>query len=240
MKNLIYQVLYVYSYPVLFGLSFVYFLVLYFVLAPVFNFLCQLMARQGVLKKIQDRPISKSQIHHELWHSFTSIIVFGFSLLPIAFLVRSDHITLAENTLFNTLWGLLALTLWNEVHFFLVHRLMHFRFFMRHIHYVHHRSGVPSVYSVYSFHWLEALLLSTVPLTLAPWLPLSPLSIFLYPIVSILLNYAGHCNYRFGGGQGNNWFQLGSRHNKHHSQGHGHFGFALPIFDKILKIFTRS
>jgi hypothetical protein len=50
---------------------------------------------------------------------------------------------------------------------------MHQKFMMKQIHYIHHKSNIPTVYSVFSFHWIEALLLSTVPITIIPLIPFS-------------------------------------------------------------------
>jgi Delta7-sterol 5-desaturase len=102
------------------------------------------------------------------------------------------------------------------------------------VHVVHHRSKVPTVFSVYSLHWFEALLLSSVPLTIAPFLPFAPLAIAIYPTVSILLNFAGHCNYRFGNGKGDSWKLFATEHNEHHRLGRKNYGFALNFFDKII------
>ena len=110
---------------------------------------------------------------------------------------------------------------------------MHFPFMMRKFHWVHHRTVVPTVYSVYSFHWLEAFLLSTVPLTIVPFIKFSPLAIAFYPLASILLNFSGHCNYRFGNGTGNKWQLFATKHNEHHSKGLKNYGFATFFLDLI-------
>lgn len=110
---------------------------------------------------------------------------------------------------------------------------MHQKWMMKNIHFIHHKSHVPTVYSVYSFHWFEALLLSTVPLTIVPFLPFAFVSVALYPLVSILINFSGHCNYRFGNGVGKSWKLFGTFHNEHHSKGRKNYGFALSVLDKL-------
>lgn len=216
-----------------------YFLILYFGLAPLFLRVCQYLQGRGMLRIIVDRAVPASQIRREQWHSLKSIVVFGLSALPVVYLIRNEMVVLLENTLLNVLVGVVLLTVWNEVHFFAVHRLMHLPFFMRRVHFVHHQSHVPTVYSVYSFHWLEAILLSTVPLTFIGWVPIAPLAIFLFPSVSVLLNYAGHCNYRFGSRAEDSWWLLGTRHNDHHARGRKNYGFALPWLDKLYAKFNR-
>jgi sterol desaturase/sphingolipid hydroxylase (fatty acid hydroxylase superfamily) len=116
------------------------------------------------------------------------------------------------------------------LHFFAVHWLMHRPLMMRKVHYIHHQSKVPTVYSIYSFHWIEAVLLSSVPLTILPFLPISFVAVALYPIASVLINYAGHCNYRFGSGHGPGLFKFGTNHNEHHFRNKKNFGFLFQYF----------
>ncbi|MEI7978346.1 MAG: sterol desaturase family protein [Bacteroidota bacterium] len=230
LNNLIYQ----YTYTTLFLMSFGYFIFIYFVIAPSFNGMCKLLARKKLLHKITLKEVTKKQLLFEIKHSFSSIIIFGISIIPIVFLIRQGTIHLLPNTVFNFVLGLLILNLWNEVHFFIIHRILHMPFFMSKVHYIHHQSKVPTVYSIFSFHWFEAILLSTVPLTIALFIPFSFLSIAFYPITSALINYAGHCNYRFGNGSGKSWLLFGTNHNEHHYKNKNNYGFLLNVFDKLI------
>ncbi|WP_339923914.1 sterol desaturase family protein [uncultured Cyclobacterium sp.] len=233
MEPFIEHVLYDYSYLTLFGLSFGYFLVLYFGVGSLFLAVCKYLESHNLLHKIRPEIVSRSQVIFEIKHSLKSIVVFGFSIIPVIYFVRLSIIELLPNTWLTVLLGLIALTLWNEVHFYLVHRLMHQKFMMKKVHCIHHKSHVPTVFSVYSFHWVEAFLLSTVPLTILPFMPFAILAVFIFPLISILLNFAGHCNYRFGNGTGNGWEHFGTYHNEHHSRGRKNYGFALNFLDKI-------
>jgi sterol desaturase/sphingolipid hydroxylase (fatty acid hydroxylase superfamily) len=217
----------------LYGLTFIYFFFLYFGIAPIFDKVCRWLNNRGVIDQIIKREATKRQKKMEKIHSLKSIFVFGFSVFPVLYLIRTNAITLLPDTVLNIVVGVLVLTIWNEVHFFVVHRIMHIPFFMKKVHKVHHKSIIPTVYSVYSFHWFEALLLSTVPITILPFLPFSPIAVFLYPLVSILLNYSGHCNYRFGKGKGANWKLFGTRHNAHHGTFKKSYGFASDVLDKL-------
>ena len=180
-----------------------------------------------------DVEVPKDQIVFEIKHSIKSIVVFGFSIIPVIYLIRVGVIELLPNTWFNVIIGIIILTLWNEVHFYVVHRTLHQNFMMKHVHFIHHKSRIPTVFSVYSFHWFEAFLLSTIPLTIVPFIPFSIVAVFIYPFVSILLNFAGHCNYRFGDGIGNSWKLFGTHHNEHHSRGRKNYGFSLNFLDKL-------
>lgn len=234
------NIIYNYSYFSLYGLTLLYFLVLYFAIAPLFLAVSKLLNKQGVLHKIINKKVKQKQQLIEMKHSFQSIVVFGFSILPIIYLIRIDKIMLLPNTFFNVVVGLVVLTIWNEIHFFMVHRIMHLPFFMKRVHYVHHQSRIPTVWSVFSFHWFEAFLLSTVPLTIMLFMPFSIMAVFLYPFASILLNYSGHCNYRFGDGYGNSWKLFGTFHNEHHSKGRANFGFASNMLDKFYQRYIKK
>jgi len=233
MHEYVENIIFKYSYTSLYVLTFLYFLVLYFVLAPVFLKTCTFLYRKKILNKIIDEKATKKQIHFEKLHSLKSIFVFGFSIFPIIYFIRIGIITLLPNTIINIVLGIVILTIWNEIHFFVVHRIMHLPFFMKNVHKAHHKSKITNVYSVYSFHWFEAFLLSTVPITIIPFIPFAPIAFFLYPFASILLNYAGHCNYRFGNGIGEGWKLLGTHHNDHHYKFKKNYGFASNLLDVI-------
>lgn len=230
MEKFIHQVLYEYTYPVLYIITFVYFFFLYFIVGFLFLQVCRFLEKRGIVHRIAE---GATQIRYEIKYSLQSIAIFGFSSLPVIFLIRTGTISISENTFLNVIVGLIVLNLWNEIHFFVIHRLMHTPFFMKRVHVVHHRSKIPTVFSVYSFHWFEALLLSTVPLSIAPFVPFAPLAIFLYPLCSILLNFAGHCNYRFGEGEGKSWKYFAIVHNQHHRKGRRSYGFVLNFLDKL-------
>jgi len=236
---LINNIIYNYSYPALFGLSFCYFIFLYFALAPLFLEVCKFLERKNILHKIEEKEVERKQLQFEIKHSIKSIVIFGFSIIPVMFLIRQGVVKVLPNTFLNIVVGVVLLTAWNEVHFFVVHRIMHFPFFMKRVHYIHHKSKIPTVYSVYSFHWLEAFLLSTVPLTIIPFVPFSIVAIFVYPLASILLNYSGHCNYRFGNGKGAGWKLFGTHHNEHHFRGRKNYGFASNLLDKLSSKFNK-
>lgn len=240
LDDLINHVLLDTSYSEVFFLTLAYFIMLYFGLAPLFIRVCKLLHRIHVLQQITPKTIDSKQIRFEVIHSLKSIFIFSFSAIPIIYLIRTNNITLLPNNAINIFIGVVLLTLWNECYFFIVHRIMHYPFFMKHVHYVHHQSNIPTVYSVYSFHWLEALLLGSVQLSVLPVVPIAPIAIFVYPLVSVLLNYAGHCNYRFGNGKGEGWQLFGTHHNEHHHKGRKNYGFALNIFDLLLSKLKKS
>jgi sterol desaturase/sphingolipid hydroxylase (fatty acid hydroxylase superfamily) len=210
-----------------------YFLILYFGGIFLFNKGIAWLEQRKWLHRITNQSVTPVQIRFEIKHSVVSMFLFGISGAILIALVRAQIFRLATDTWINLIIGVTILNIWNEVYFFIIHRLLHLPFLMRHIHWIHHKSVVPTVYSVYSFHWIEAFLLGSVPISIGYWVSFSPMTLLLYPVTSILLNFAGHCNYRFGDGTGSQWFTFGTTHNQHHAKGAKKYGFATFILDWI-------
>lgn len=222
-----------YSYVELFWMTILYFSILYFGLGWIYWKICRFFLRQGWMEKINERPYSREQLRFELRQSLISIVVFGFSTLPLAYLIRIQVIHPAAPSLTNILLGLMILTFWNEIHFYLVHRIMHLPWLMKKVHHIHHRSVVPSVFSVYSFHPLEAFLLSSVLITIAPFYPFPTAALMLFPTVSILINFSGHSNYRLALKTNKKWLLFATKHNDHHGKAGREFGFMTNFMDDL-------
>tara|TARA_B110000211_G_C14059853_1_gene545018 strand:+ start:254 stop:961 length:708 start_codon:yes stop_codon:yes gene_type:complete len=233
MENWINHIIWELSLDKLFLISTVYFLFLYFIIGSLFLKICIWLSSKGIASKIIQEDIHSKQHKFEIKKSLISILIFGFSSLPVVYLIRNNSAELLPNTIFNITIGLLILNIWNEVHFYIVHRIMHLPWFLRNVHYIHHQSKISTVYSVFSFHWLEALLLSTLPITIICFVNFSPIAIFLYPLTSILLNFSGHCNYRIGKKKETNALAFGTRHNQHHYQFTKKYGFVSGLLDKL-------
>lgn len=194
---------------------------------------CRRLQSKGILTPIVKTTVSADQKATEIKHSLVSILIFGFSALPVIYGVRSGFVTLLPDSTIHILTGLIILNLWNEVHFYCIHRLMHLPVLMRHVHYIHHASAVPTIYSVYSFHWFEALLLSTVPITIVPFVAFCPLAIALYPLTSLFFNLCGHSNYRLS--KPIKWWpKLSSNHLQHHYSFAERYGFVTTLLDQLL------
>lgn len=88
------SILYQYSYPALFGLTVIYFAILYFCLGSLFLRACEFLETKNILHKITSKEVPKDQLAFEVRHSIKSILIFGLSVLPIIYLVRVDVIQL--------------------------------------------------------------------------------------------------------------------------------------------------
>lgn len=219
------------NYFVVFCMTLAGFTVLYFGSAWTGNWITKYTAGQ----LIDDRSLKPKQIETEIIRSMISILMFGIITIITAFLVNHGILHVSWTC---TWWKLpmeiIVLFLWNEIHFYICHRLLHTKWLYRHVHYHHHKSVIPTSYSTYSFHFIEALLLGSVMTTALMFYSFSVVSLLTLPLMSIVLNVLGHYNFDFFPGRPHgSLLSFTRRHSYHHSRNTGNYGFFLPYFDLL-------
>lgn len=86
------------------------------------------------------------------------LIWTGFEVLTM-WLYANHYIPLltwAAHPVWFVVW-LLLIPFWREVHFYLIHRLLHWKPLYRHVHYLHHKNSNTNVWSGLAMHPLETL-----------------------------------------------------------------------------------
>ena len=214
-----------------------YFAALYFATALAALWLTRMaLPRIGFGRTIDPRPLPAGQYRREIAQACMSIVIFGAGLvLPWALLKLGWAQLARDPSAPRILVEIGLLFLWNELHFYANHRLLHTRPLGR-FHADHHRSHVPTPFSTYAFHPVEAVMLGSVPLIPMLLHDFSFIALFCLPILSILLNSLGHANYEFSRAAPA-WGPLGAsrRHHLHHACYHGNYGFLLTVFDKLMR-----
>lgn len=204
-----------------------YFAALYGVGALAMQAVTRWLAARGIgawLAAADPRP---GQIAREVRQSAVSILIFGIGLLLPWALVQWGWSGLdGQASPLKIALEILALGCWNEVHFWLNHR-------WRRFHGPHHRSVVPTPWSTYSFHPVEALLLGSVMLPPMLVHDFSFWSLAALPLLSVTGNLLGHSNYDFFPHlPDGHWLSLSRRHFRHHARGDGNYGFAMRFMDR--------
>jgi len=196
--------------------------------------------RRNQLSKVDNHSMYPGQIKTEIFQSMRSIVVFSLQGIIIQQGIVNSWLSVGTILSWWVLPQIFILFLWNEVHFYLCHLLLHTKFMMRNIHHVHHHSKEPTVYATFSFHWIEAFLLGTViflPLILYPFHLLALLSL---PLMSLLINLLGHSNYDlFSKRDAKNVLKFSYRHSIHHKRGKGNLGFLLPWLDQLFNTTSK-
>jgi Delta7-sterol 5-desaturase len=173
------------------------------------------------------------QLQEEIFFSTLSILVFAAQATALVWMLRAGWLEIDwARSPWHLAWELPVLYLWNEIHFFAVHRLLHWQPLYRRVHIWHHRSVVTTPFSAYCFHPVESFLLGAVmPLALV-FHAFSPWALLGLTIMSLLLNVIGHLPHE----QVRRAFAFvvpqSRYHNRHHREFHRHYGFSLPLLDR--------
>jgi sterol desaturase/sphingolipid hydroxylase (fatty acid hydroxylase superfamily) len=193
--------------------------------------------RMGLGHVVDERPLRPGQVRDEVAWSLVSIAIFGgYGALTLWLDARGFTHLRWELTAGGLARDLLVLTLWNEVHFYACHRVLHTRWLFRHVHAMHHRSRVPTPFSTYSFHPLEATMLGSVMVTLQLFYDVSFWAAVTYPLVSLMMNTLGHLNYSlFPGRWWSKPLRAAEHHGLHHRKVNGNFGFQSAALDLLLR-----
>jgi lathosterol oxidase len=180
---------------------------------------------------VDKRPLRDGQIGREIHRSLMSILVFGGYGLLTFLAWRNGIVTVEFRPSWYKVTGDVAFLFgWNEVHFYCIHRLLHTRWLYRHVHRIHHESVVPTPFSTYSFHWLEAVLLGSVMILPMLLCKFSAAALLALPVISMALNTIGHCNYNVFATRPS-MHSASLEHSMHHLCVRGNYGFYLPFLD---------
>lgn len=83
----------------------------------------------------------------------------------------------------------------HDAWFYWTHRLLHWRPLYKHVHYMHHKSTVPSAYTGYSFHLIEALIVFANEIIVIFLFPIHVNVHRLYHIFTTAIHLGGHAGY---------------------------------------------
>lgn len=197
--------------------------------------------------KIDPKPLAWADAFREMRWSFLTMLIF---LLPATLVI---HFRKSGQSLLYTdfaghggmAWFLASLVLMLAVHdlyFYIIHRAMHHPWLYRHFHEVHHRSLSPTPWAAFSFHPLEALLESAVVYVFIFLIPLHVGTIFVFQLVSLVMNVYGHLGYSITPAA---WathpvmklLNTTRNHHWHHQRFNGNYGLYSTLWDRVLGTF---
>jgi Delta7-sterol 5-desaturase len=192
------------------------------------------LPKSGVGRPLDPRPLNPHQIRYEVVAASGSILIFGVGLLVPWALIQMGwaHVDLQASVLRVGL-ECVVLVLWNDVHFYAHHRLLHHPRLFARFHLPHHRSVVTTPWSTYAFHPLEAILLGSVLiLPMLVW-SFSLAALAALPVLSLAYNSLGHSNYQ-ALPVGWRWLSNARSHHLHHACFRGNYGFLFTFMDRWL------
>ncbi|WP_211165650.1 sterol desaturase family protein [Azoarcus sp. TTM-91] len=209
---------------------------IYFLFGAVTTVLTRwLMPALGRGGRLDPRPVAAGQLKREIGLSVCSALLFGAGMVFPWGLLQLGWARLAvEPSWWRVVLEILVLVVWNEVHFYANHWLLHTRW-LRRFHNPHHRSVVTTPWATYSFHPVEAVMLGNVILLPMVVHDFSFAALFSVPLFSLLFNCIGHSNYDFlPDFHRDRWWLNGARrHHLHHACFTGNYGFMFPFMDRL-------
>ncbi|MBC7756743.1 MAG: sterol desaturase family protein [Bdellovibrio sp.] len=183
-------------------------------------------------RPIETRPVSANQIFTEVVQSLRSILLFGVGMMVPWLMLRYNISQIKiEASAVTIALEFMVLVLWNDVHFYAVHRLLHSK--LKWAHLAHHKSVTATPFTAYSMGIIEALLLGSVmPLAMLVH-HFSLISLALLPIWSIGINALAHSNCNlFSSVSEHSILSLVRHHQSHHSRYSGNFSFLFNQLDR--------
>lgn len=209
-----------------------YFAAIYLAAGVVAGAVRALLLRAGRARVLDPRRVPAGQVVREWRQSALSIVIFGVGLLvPWGLVVLGWASVFPSNPPRRVLLELLALLVWNDIHFYAVHRTLHHPRLLRAVHAAHHRSVVTTPWSTYAFHPVEALLLGSVAIPPMLVWQFTPLALALLPALSLTYNVIGHANFRALPRRWQ-WLSNAHDHHLHHACHRGNYGFLFTFMDK--------
>jgi len=181
---------------------------------------------------VDKTPLRKGQVEKEIRRSALSIAIFGAYGVVNVEMYRWRWVDVEWNaSVMRIAWDFVLLFLFNEVHFFCCHRLLHTPWLFKHVHRVHHESVPTTPFSTFSFHWVESLLLGSVMSSAMLVHTFSIWALLGLPSFSLFFNTIGHWNYNVFAPTGLR--SVSVEHSHHHMRVKGNFGFFLPVLDRV-------
>ncbi len=185
-------------------------------------------------RPLDTRPLRPGQLRQELKQSGSAILIFGIGMIfPWGLLQLGWARLTPDASATHIALEILALVIWNDVHFWVNHRLLHTSW-LRRYHGRHHSSVVVTPFSTYSFHPIESLMLGNVILLPMVVHDFSFWSLLSVPLFSLFFNSIGHSNYDFFPSvSSRNWLAASRRHQHHHARYNGNYGFQFSFMDRL-------
>jgi Delta7-sterol 5-desaturase len=210
-----------------------YFAAIYLTAALIAGGVRAALLKSGRGRVLDPRAVPPGQVAREQRQSAVSVLIFGIGLLlPWAMVVHGVADVHPSNPPARVVLELLALLVWNDIHFYAVHRTLHHPVLVRRVHAAHHQSVVTTPWSTYAFHPVEALLLGSVLLPPMLVWSFTPAALVLLPILSLTYNVIGHGNVRALPRRWQ-WLSNAHDHHLHHACHRGNYGFLFTFMDRL-------
>ena len=220
-------------------------LIRYFVLAGIpFLLFYILIPKKFILNKIQTRFAKKKDFLREVFQSIQTSFITGGIILFFLYTPIREYTKIYKDLSDHSIWwipiSILVALIVQDTYFYWLHRAMHHPKLFNKIHLEHHKSTIPSPWTSYSFHAMEAVAEVMILPILLFSLPMHPIAMSLFGLFGFAINVYGHLGYEIApkGFRKSILFELlnsSVHHNLHHEKFKGNYGLYFRIWDRIMK-----
>lgn len=216
----------------------------YFVFAGIpFLIFYVFFAEKFQKNKIQGRSEKTKRFFHEIKHSLSTMIIITVVVSIVLFTPFREWTNIYDDINEYSIWwipfSIILSLIIHDTYFYWMHRLVHGKKLYQYVHIVHHQSVNPSPWTSYSFNILEAIAENLILVILVFVLPLHPLAILGFGLISFIINVYGHLGYEIAP----RWFRYSIffefvntsvHHNLHHKKFFGNYGLYFRIWDRLM------
>lgn len=187
----------VYSFTVTFLLLSLIMLLRYFILVGAAHFFSQKFPG----RRIEDTFAPKEHILRDIMWSIVSTFVFALSGTVLIRMWQSGvidvYLDFSKYGFIYLILSLPVLMFFHDMYFYWTHKLLHLKFFYKHVHLIHHRSRVPTAWTAFSFHPLEAIIQAFILPFLLYLFPVHLLILVIFLTLMTILGIVNHLGYEF-------------------------------------------
>ena len=211
----------------------------------VFALLAWLLLHVLLRKRLAHRLVGdwprRPDLLREISYSIATVGVFAAIASLVLALVVSGHAEIyMDPRKYGLAWLVLSLPLlviWHDTYFYWTHCLLHTRWLLRRVHFVHHRSRHPSPFAAYAFHPVEALLNGLVMLLALLLVPLNGYVLVTFGILEMMRAAYSHATVEtMPRGFARHWFWgrfvTTTHHHLHHEAVRGNYALWFTWWDR--------
>lgn len=188
------------------------------------------------------RPFDRSQLLFELRHTAAVLAIGAAQAAALLSLQERGWLMTGAASFADapiaTVVTFFVIILVNDLWFYAVHRALHTRWLFKHVHAVHHRSVDVNPFSSYSFHVVEAALLTGWLIPVAMIVPLPMPALMAAQAAGLANNVMAHLGYEllpawWIRAPGLRWSNSATFHSLHHARFNGNFGLFTRAWDRL-------
>jgi len=219
------------------------FLLRYFLIAGLGYGVSEALGRLAPSRRLQPQGFTREQVRREIVYSIMTSLIFA-GVAGLIFLASKAGWTriYTDVDAYGAVWfwaSIPVMLLIHDFYFYWMHRAIHIEGIYEPVHKVHHLSTNPSPFAAFAFHPLEALAEAGIIPLIAITIPVHPMALMTFGMLSIIYNVYGHLGLevmpRFLAKTPLIGLALNKSayHNQHHRTFRSNYGLYTTIWDRL-------